>query len=468
MNTAEVASFVNSTWDNSITPTLKEFIEIPNKSPLFDANWKANGHMDKAVALIKHWCEQNAPKGMTLKVLEQEGRTPLIFMDIPGDKSDTVLLYGHLDKQPEMEGWAADLGPWKAVQKGEKLYGRGGADDGYAAFAALTAINALQKQGISHARCVVIIEGSEESGSQDLPYYINLLKEDIGTPSLVVCLDSGCGNYDQLWSTTSLRGVIGGTLSVEILTEGLHSGAFSGIAASSFRIMRQLLDRVEDKETGQVLLKELHCDIPSQRLKQTRQAAEILGNTVFTEVPFVSDAKPVTEDVYELLLNRSWRPTLSITGADGIPSIANAGNVLRPRTALKLSFRIAPMVDPKKANAAIKKTLEENPPYGAKVHYHSEDAGPGWNAPEVSPWLAQACDKASNNFFKQPCAYMGEGGSIPFMGMLGEKFPEAQFLITGVLGPHSNAHGPNEFLHLNMAKRVTACVSQVIAEHFSR
>jgi acetylornithine deacetylase/succinyl-diaminopimelate desuccinylase-like protein len=466
MDKTAVETFVNTAWDESIIPKLVEFIKIPNKSPMFDADWKAHGYMDQAVALIKNWCETNAPKNMVLEVLELEGRTPLIFMDIPGEIDDTILLYGHLDKQPEMEGWDDDLGPWKPVLKGEKLYGRGGADDGYAAFASLTAINALQKQGIPHARCVVLIEASEESGSPDLPYYIDALKDNIGTPSLVICLDSGCGNYEQLWSTTSLRGIVGGTLSVQILTEGLHSGAYSGIAASSFRIARELLDRIENKETGEILINELHSGIPSQRFEQTKQAALILGDSVYNEMPFVTGALPMHTDVTELLLNRSWRPTLSVTGADGLPSIANAGNVLRPKTSLKLSFRISPTVDPEAANAVIKRVLEENPPYHAKVTYKCEDAGPGWNAPEVSEWLKSACDKASNNFFGKPCAYMGEGGSIPFMGMLGEKFPEAQFLITGVLGPHSNAHGPNEFLHLTMGKKVTACVSQIIAEHY--
>jgi acetylornithine deacetylase/succinyl-diaminopimelate desuccinylase-like protein len=366
-----------------------------------------------------------------------------------------------------MEGWNPELGPWKPVLQDNKLYGRGGADDGYAAFAAVTAINALQNQNIPHARCVIIIEACEESGSYDLPFYIDYLNDRIGLPSLVVCLDSGCGNYEQLWSTTSLRGVVGGTLSVDILTEGLHSGAFSGIAASSFRIIRELLSRVEDPKTGTILLPELYVDVPTQRLEQTKQTAAILGKTIYTEVPFVEGAKPISEDLTELLLNRTWRPTLSVIGVGGIPSIADAGNVLRPRTALKLSFRIPPTADTERATQAIKKVFEKDPPYHAKVKYDGYEAGSGWNAPETSEWLLAACDEASNTYFGKPCAYMGEGGSIPFMAMLGEKFPKAQFLITGVLGPHSNAHGPNEFLHLGMAKKVTACVAQVIAKHLN-
>lgn len=468
MNKQATETFVNQAWDSSIVPTLIEFIKIPNKSPMFDADWHKHGHMQKAVGLLVLWCQANAPKGMKLDVIELPGRTPLIFMDVPGDNSDTVLLYGHLDKQPEMEGWETDLGPWQPVLRGEKLYGRGGADDGYSTFAAVTAINALQKQGTPHARCVIIIEASEESGSPDLPFYIEHLNERIGTPSLIICLDSGCGNYQQLWNTTSLRGLVGGTLTVEILKEGLHSGGFGGIVPSSFRIIRELLSRVEDQETGKILLKELFVDVPKQRLEQTKQAAEILGDSIYTEVPFVAGAKPLSFDLTELLLNRTWHPALAITGADGLPSIANAGNVLRPKTSLKLSFRIPPTAEPKIASAAIKKTLEANPPYGAKVHYAVNTESAGWNAPAVSDWLAKACDNASKNYFNNPCAYIGEGGSIPFMGMLGAKFPDTQFLITGVLGPHANAHGPNEFLHIPMGKKVTACVADILAAHFKK
>ncbi len=468
MNKHAIENFVTKTWDDSIVPALIDFIKIPNQSPMFDEHWQQNGYMQQAVELVANWCKANAPKEMKLDIVVLPGRTPVIFMDVPGKSADTVLLYGHLDKQPEMEGWASDLGAWKPVLKDDKLYGRGGADDGYSAFAAITAINALQQQGISHARCVIIIEACEESGSTDLPFYIEHLKDRIGKPSLVICLDSGCGNYEQLWSTTSLRGIVGGNLTVEVLKEGLHSGGFSGIVPSSFRIIRELLSRVEDVTTGRVLLPELHVKIPTERLEQVKKTAEILGSAIYKEIPFVDETKPMDYDLVELLLNRTWRPTLSITGVGGLPPLANAGNTLRPKTALKLSFRIPPTADPNKANQAIKKVLEENPPYQAKVHYEIDCDNQGWDAPALAPWLETACDVASKTYFGKPCCYIGEGGSIPFMGMLGEKYPEAQFLITGVLGPNSNAHGPNEFLHLTMGKKVTACVAEVIAAHFVR
>lgn len=466
MELAHIQSFINQTWDNSIIAELIEYIKIPNKSPIFDPLWQENGYMDQAVKLIQAWCENNLPQNAKLEVVRLEGRTPLIMIDIPGQVDDTIVLYGHLDKQPEMSGWDEDLAPWKPVLKEGKLYGRGGADDGYAAFASLTAINALQQQNIPHARCVVLIEASEESGSTDLPYYIDALQAQIGTPSLVICLDSGAGNYEQLWMTTSLRGNIVGELTVETIYEGVHSGNASGIVPDSFRIIRHLLNRIENETTGEVLLESLQTEIPSARLKQAKQCAEVLGNEVYQAFPFHKAVKPSGQDLAELVLNRTWRAALTVTGAEGLPALTDAGNVLRPKTSLKLSMRTPPECDIAKASEEIADVLLSNPPYNAKVSYQSDDEGAqGWHAPALSPWLEQACSKASMAVFGKDAVYMGEGGTIPFMGMLGDKFPNAQFMITGVLGPKSNAHGPNEFLHIDMAKKVTACVSYVIAEH---
>jgi len=403
---------------------------------------------------------------MKIQVISEEGRTPLIYMEIPGASDDTVLLYGHLDKQPEMSGWSEDLGPWKPVLKGDKLYGRGGADDGYAMFAALSAINLLHDQGVPHARCVILIEASEESGSYDLPHYINSLGDEIGTPSLVVCLDSGCGNYDQMWSTTSLRGIITGVLRVELISEGVHSGDGSGIIASSFRVLRQLLSRLEDENTGEILPKDFHQEIPAQRLEQAKACSEILGTDVYSKFPLHEGTKPVTENLTELILNRTWRPALSITGIEGLPKIEDGGNVLRPVTAAKLSLRLPPSVDADSVMEKLRTLLESNPPYGAKVTIEDLEGANGWNAPELADWLGDTLQDASNAYFGKEAAYMGEGGSIPFMGMLGEKFPKAQFVITGVLGPHSNAHGPNEFLHIPTAKRLTACVAHILQDHY--
>ncbi|HST44428.1 MAG TPA: M20 family metallopeptidase, partial [Luteimonas sp.] len=465
---------------------LFDYIRIPNKSPMFDADWVAHGHMDAAVALMEGWARAQSIPGMAIEVVRLDGRTPLIFIEIPASHpaggagagapsvhgeapEDCILLYGHLDKQPEMTGWDEGLGPWEPVLRDDRLYGRGGADDGYAIYGSLTAVLALREQQAPHARCVVLIEACEESGSYDLPAYVDHLADRIGMPSLVVCLDSGCGNYDQLWCTTSLRGMAGGNFRVQVLAEGVHSGDASGVVPSSFRLLRQLLSRLEDEDTGHIRVDGLHDAIPEDRLLQARRCAEVLGTEIYDKFPLLPGMTPMfpegSDDLTELVLNRTWRPALSVTGVDGMPPLASAGNVLRPETAVKLSLRLPPTLDGQRAGEVLAEVLTRDPPNGATVTLDLEKASTGWNAPALSPWLEQAIDAASQAFFARPAMYMGEGGSIPFMGMLGEKFPGAQFMITGVLGPHSNAHGPNEFLHIPMGKRVTACVAQVIAAH---
>jgi acetylornithine deacetylase/succinyl-diaminopimelate desuccinylase-like protein len=466
MDTAALQNFVNRRWDESIVPTLMDYIRIPNKSPAFDPQWQAHGLIDRVVERFHQWASEHPLRGMRIDVVRLDGRTPLLKIDVAGQGDDCVLMYGHLDKQPEMAGWSEGLGPWQPVIRGDKLYGRGAADDGYAMFAGLSALAALQEQDIAHARCVMLIEACEESGSYDLPPIIEHLGDLIGNPSLVVALDSGCGNYDQLWCTTSLRGLVGGTLRVSVLTEGVHSGDAGGVVACSFRIARMLLSRIENEQTGEILSPAFHCAIPPARRKQAVAAAAILNSSLHGKFPFAGGTRPITTDATELILNRTWRPALSIIGAEGLPPAANAGNVLRPMTELKLSLRLPPACDAPAAAAQLKSILERAPPYGAKVSFEPNWGSSGWDAPELASWLETSLDQASREFFGHPAAYMGEGGTIPFMGMLGQRFPQAQFLITGVLGPNSNAHGPNEFLHIPTAKHLTCCVARVIADHF--
>ena len=468
MDNDALQSFVNRRWDESIVPALTEYIRIPNKSPAFDPDWQAHGLIDEVVEHFNQWALRHPLRGMKVEVVRLQSRTPLVLIDVPGEGRDCVLMYGHLDKQPEMTGWGDGLDPWQPVIRGDRLYGRGAADDGYAMFAGLSALAALQDQGISHARCVMLIEACEESGSPDLPHIIEHLGDRIGNPTLVIALDSGCGNYDQLWCTTSLRGLAGGALRVAILGEGVHSGDAGGVVPCSFRIARMLLSRIENEQSGEILPAAFHSPIPPARQKQAAAAAAVLGDSIYAKFPFTSGGGPMTTDLTELILNRTWRPALSIIGADGLPLAANAGNVLRPATELKLSLRLPPTCDPRAAVAELKKVLEKNPPYGAQVTFGPNWAASGWDAPELAPWLEKSLEEASRASFGKPTAYMGEGGTIPFMGMLGERFPQAQFLITGVLGPNSNAHGPNEFLHIPTGKRLTCCVARVIADHFHR
>ncbi len=465
-------AFVDRTWDDEIIPALTQYIAIPAKSPAFDPDWERNAYIERVIRDAAQWVEGQKVAGLKLEVIRLPGRTPVIFFDVPAtrsDNGDTVLLYGHLDKQPEFSGWRGDLGPWTPKYEDGKLYGRGGADDGYAVYASLTAIMALDKQGVPRPRCVGIVETCEESGSYDLLPYIQALGSRLGNVALVVCLDSGAGNYDQLWMTTSLRGMVSGTLEVQVLDEGVHSGDSSGVVPSSFRILRHLLDRLEDSGTGRLLPQSFHCEVPTDRLEQVKATAEILGDEVWRRFPWSCGQDggfvlPMTTEPEQALLNRTWRPTLSVTGAEGLPTLGNAGNVLRPRAAFKLSRPLPPLIDAGQAATDLKTLLEADSPYNAKVFFNArEGSATGWNAPESAPWLTQALDAASQQYYGGPCGYIGQGGTITLMSMLQEGFPHAQFMVCGVLGPKSNAHGPNEFLHVPYGKKLTAAVAQTMA-----
>lgn len=468
---AALAAFVDARWHDSIVPALVDYIRIPNKSPAFDPDWEANGHMQRAVRMLADWAAQSGVAGLESGIFALPGRTPVIFGEIaasPGaEDAGTVLLYGHYDKQPEFDGWRPGLGPWEPVLHDGRLYGRGGADDGYALFASLTAVAALQNAGVPHSRCVLLIEGCEESGSYDLPHYVDALRERIGDVDLVVCLDAECGNYDQLWVTTSLRGMLPGVLSVEVLSEGQHSGAAGGIVPSSFRLLRQLMERVERAATGD-LHPALYVDIPDDARTQLHAVADVLGASIHERFPWVPGVRPEADAPVELLLNNAWRPSLATVGLGGAPDIGNAGNTLRPGTRAKLVFRLPPTLDAETAAAAIKAELERDPPNGARVRFEVEAPQTGWKAPAVEPWLAASLERASQAYFGQPAMYMGMGGTIPFMKMLGDAYPGVQFFVTGVLGPNSNAHGPNEFLHLETGSRLTACVANVMRDFVKR
>ncbi len=474
LQSAEALEQVGRTWDDSILPQLTDYIRIPAKSPMFAPDWAAQGLLDTVLRNAADWVESQKVAGLTLEIVRLPGRTPVLFFEVAATQAQstqTVLMYGHLDKQPEFEGWRKDLGPWTPKYEDGKLYGRGGADDGYAVYASIAAVQELQRQGVPHPRIVGLIETCEESGSGDLLPYIDALRTRLGDVALVICLDSGAGNYDQLWLTTSLRGMASGTLKVEILTEGVHSGDSSGLVPSSFRIMRQVLDRLEDSKTGRLLPASFHCEVPPERMAQARATAAILGEEVYRRFPWAHHdcggstvfALPTTTDPTEALIRRTWEPTLSVTGAEGFPTLQNAGNVLRPYTAFKLSLRLPPLVDAAQCVQEMKALLEDNAPYQARVTFESSGAASGWNAPDVAPWFEGALNAASQAHFGAPCGYIGQGGTIPLMNMLSRGFPKAQMMVCGVLGPKSNAHGPNEFLHVPYAKKLTAAVAQVIA-----
>ena len=478
LNTSQALAHVSQAWDGDIVQRLSDYIAIPAKSPLFDADWLAHGYLETVVRNTAQWIEAQKLEGLVLEVVRLPGRTPVIFFEVAatriaqaGVSEQTVLMYGHLDKQPEFSGWRKDLGPWTPKYEDGKLYGRGGADDGYAAYAAIAAIAALKDQKVAHPRILGLIETCEESGSYDLLPYVDALRTRLGDVGLVVCLDSGAGNYDQLWLTNSLRGMASGVLRVDVLTEGVHSGDASGVVPSSFRVLRQVLDRLEDSATGRLLPGIFHCEVPPERLAQARTTADILGDEVYKRFPWAhydcggatQSVLPTTTDPLQALLNRTWMPTLSVTGAEGFPAMRDAGNVLRPFTAFKLSLRLPPLVEAASAVQALKALLEDNAPYQAKVTFESSGGATGWNAPDTAPWFEHALNAASQAHFGAGCGYIGQGGTIPLMNMLSQGFPKAQMMVCGVLGPKSNAHGPNEFLHVPYAKKLTAAVAQVIA-----
>jgi acetylornithine deacetylase/succinyl-diaminopimelate desuccinylase-like protein len=465
MDLARLSHSIDRTWDDSIIERLVAYVRIPNKSPLFDPQWEAHGYMEQAVGLMADWCRAQPLPGARVEVRRLPQRTPLLLVDVPGELPGTVLLYGHLDKQPEFTGWLPGLGPWEPVIRDGRLYGRGAADDGYAVFSSLTAIAALKQQQVRLPRCVVLIEACEESGSDDLPAHLAALGATLGEPSLVVCLDAECGNYQQVWCTTSLRGNLVGTLRVRVLSEGVHSGMATGIAPTPFRILEQLLARIESPVTGDLLLDELHVKLPRDRRAQADAAAQVLGEQVAGKLPWLPGVHAVSNDPTELIINSTWRATLAVTGAEGLPPLGSAGNVLLPELAVKLSLRLPPTCDAARARQAVRAALERDPPYGAQVSFEAGSATGGWNAPALAPWLEESIGRASRDIYGREAVQTGCGGTIPFMGMLGERFPHTQFFITGVLGPHSNAHGPNEFLDIGYAKKLTACVSLVLADH---
>jgi acetylornithine deacetylase/succinyl-diaminopimelate desuccinylase-like protein len=440
-------------------------VRVPCLSPAFDPEWEEHGHIAQAAGMLAEWARGRPIPGLEVELLAPAGRTPLIYCEIPPtpghEDAGLTLLYGHLDKQPPLGSWREGLDPFVPVFEDDRLYGRGTADDGYALFASLGAIQAGIEAGGAHGRCVVLVEASEESASIDLDHYLEVLADRIGEPALVVCLDSGCPTYDRLWVTTSLRGMVMATVRVEVLREGVHSGAAGGAVPSSFRILRQLLSRVEDEATGELLLPELHVEIPESRLADIDRVAAELGEDAGGHFPTLDGLQLLGGSPAERLANRTWRPALALVGMDGVPAIRDAGNVLRPFTAARIALRVPPTCDAGVALAAVHRAFTHDVPAGARVKFEGDAAG-GWNAPETAPWLEAALTEASVAYFGAPPRSIGEGGSIPFLGELAARFPDAQFLATGVLGPGSNAHGTNESLHLPTARSLTAVVAHVL------
>ncbi len=457
-------------WRRDVLPFLEAFARVPDVSPGFDPDWEATGHIEAAAGLLATWASHRSIPGLTVDVVRLPGLTPTVVVEVPpsdGGVEGSLLVYGHYDKQPPFDGWTGGRAAWSPSLEGDRLYARGVADDGYALPSALVALESLAAAGVRHGRCVLVAEGSEESGSPHLPAVLDHLAGRIGRPGLVVALDSGCPTYDRLWATTSLRGVVDGTLTVSVLEHGVHSGSAGGAVPDSFRLARHLLDRIEDPVTGDLILPELRVEPPAGAAGAAAMLADLLAAGGHED-----DAFPVVEGVRlegsgpaDRVIRTSWAASLAVVGADGLPPAATAGNVLRPSTTLKLVFRLPPTVDARIAAASIRHALTDVPPAGARVEWTEGGAADGWAAAPYAPWLDGALDAASLACFGMPAGRFGEGGSIPFMGWLTSRYPEAELLAMGVLGPGSNAHGPDEALHLPTAERVTSALGMLVAAH---
>jgi acetylornithine deacetylase/succinyl-diaminopimelate desuccinylase-like protein len=465
MDYSTTTKFVEEKFETDLLPGLSDFIRIDNLSPFYDPEWNSNGKLEAAAKFCLDWVFKQEVAGLKGEIIKDEDKSPLIFIEIDArDSEKNFLLYGHFDKQPHFEGWAEGLGPTKPVIKDGWLYGRGGADDGYSIFSAVTAIKSIQSQGQPHGRIVIIIEGSEESGSPHLIPYINKLYDRIGVPDLMICLDSGAKDYDTLWVTTSLRGNVTIDLTVDVLEEAVHSGVGTGIAADSFMIVRNLLDRIEDSKTGKVI-DVFQVDIPATRVEDAKRLAAIKRDEILGQVKLVSGVKPIHDDVSELILNNTWRPTVCITGAGGLPAYQAAGNILRQSTTVRISMRIPPGLDAVKALDDLDAILTKDPPFNCKITTVRKGPGNGWNNKELSNKLSESLARTSNKLWGRDYYNFGEGGSIPFIKQLADAFSSCEILVIGVLGPNSNAHSCNEGMNIGYAKNITSTVAHTIADY---
>lgn len=457
-------------FEDEVLPTLSDYVRIRCLSPEFDADWEAHGEIARAAELLAGWARARRIPGLAVEVVAVPGLTPVVCCEIPasapGDTRPTTLCYGHLDKQPPLGAWREGLDPFTPVREGDRLYGRGTADDGYSIFAALGALELAAAAGRPYGRCVVLIEASEESGSPHLGAYLDLLADRFGPggPGLVVCLDSGAATYDRLWSTTSLRGLVNAVVRVDVLTEGIHSGSGGGVVPDSFRLLRQLLSRIEDEKTGEVLLDSCRIAVATDRRLAAERLVAELGGSPAGHFPVVGSLRLASGGTAaDQLVAQSQTAALACTGLDGMPAVADAGNVLRPYTALKLALRIPPGASSTEVGAELVARLTADAPEGATVSVHDLICADGFDAPARAGWLGSAVDEASEALFGAAGRDLGEGGTIPFLSALATSYPDAQFLVTGVLGPESNAHGPNEMLHLPTATRLTAAVAHVLS-----
>ena len=456
-----LSNFIDKQWDESALPSLCDFIEIPALSPSFDPDWEENGYLDAAIDNFIFWVKSLPLEKVTISVHRLKNRSPVLLITIGGTADSEVLFYSHLDKQPEATGWSKGKGPWKPVIEDDWLFGRGSVDDGYGSYAGILSVLGLQEQGIPHPTCRFLIETGEESGSPDLELYLDELKVHLGIPDLVIILDTGGMDYDRLWITQSLRGIVAGTLSVKVSSVGVHSGHGSGVMPSSFRLARQLLSRIEDEETGEILPKWLHTEV-SDEMKETCAHIVNMKGDELKNFPLLEGVKKQVEDPLDIFIAMNLKPSLSVIGAAGIPPIESAGNVLRTNTDLKISIRTPPGIDATLVSEKVQELLESNSPNGAHVTAEMTEVANGFLSPKLPDSVSSDLEEACKKFYGNPFMDLYIGGTIPVMAMLQARYADSKFIITGAGGPGGNAHGPDEKLHIPTAKKVTKCMSSVV------
>ncbi len=461
----EIDQWIEEAWRGETLEALKDVIRIPSKSRAFDEDWETHGFLTAVLKKAQTWGRKLFPNG-AFEIIQDPGLTPILFVDIPATDEGferPAFFYGHFDKQPEAEGWAAGLGPWEPVVRNGRLYGRGAADDCYSFYASLTAAKALDEFKIARPRVTGLFETDEESGSRDLPFYLEKMREEIGNPAFLGIFDLSVRDYERLWLTQSLRGVVSFTMKVSVLETPVHSGTASGIVPSSFAIVRMLLDRLEDPCTGRVKLREFHAEIPAFHQKGLEEEAALAGDAVFAEFPYKDGTQPRHAAALEALRANAWEPALSILGAEGLPSISSATAVIRPSTAVALSFRVPPGVDAKKALQAAIDAVTTNVPFNASVEIDNPRAESGFESPELDPWLSEALEELSKEYFGNSFAKTYEGATIGTLGAFRRNFSQSCFLNTGVLGSKEHAHAPNESLDLQYVAKFTQILSKVVA-----
>ena len=454
---------IDKIWDTRALPALMDFIRIPCKSTAFDPHWESNGYLNQACTFISAWVKQQLPQA-SCEIIQEPGKTPCLWLDVPAyhaQTDNTVAFYGHLDKQPEASGWSEGLGPWTPVIRDGKLFGRGCSDDGYSVFLMISALVSLREQGLGHPHCVGIFETQEESGSIDLPHYLTALKERFNHPISLFVLDNQCCDYQRLWLNTSLRGVISAVLRVKTLHHNVHSGTYSGILPDAFAIAQHLLSRIHEPLSGRVLLDSFHTQIPENRKKQLLQAAKLLEASTSYYPPLLDGVQTKTTSVFDSIYNSTWEPALTVTAIDGLANLNQAANVVPKEIALKLSIRIPPNIDLARAIQDLEKTVTQNVPFHASVTLEDIRQGSGWTPPltaqnQETERLLNTC---SQSVFHEDVAFSATGGSISIIPEFEKCLPGTSIMLLGVLGPGSNAHGPDESLNIEYVKKLTNVLS---------